>query len=107
MLLRITTALFVIIVSFIITIYIADVYAEQEKGKYQLDENQAIYNNVDSSLSSNNIAFVSPTFTTAAYDNSFYKFFGKYAHLVKKYELTGEKEYITSVQALQYYRKMF
>ena len=48
MLLRITTALFVIIVSLIITIYIADVYAEQEKGKYQLDENQAIYNNVDS-----------------------------------------------------------
>src|SRR5215211_5565952 len=101
MLLIITIALFVIIASFIIPTSMTDVYAELEKIEKKilslLDENRVYNNNQASSTSSNsNIAFVFPSFTMAAYDNSFYKFYHKYGDIIQKYKDTGEREYITS-----------
>ena len=55
--------------------------------------------NQDSSSStsrSQNIAFVLPSFTMAAYHNSFYIFYIKYEAIVKNYEQTVKKENITS-----------
>ena len=104
MLLKITIALFVIIFSFIIASFIANVYAEQNGKKENmqrlLEDLVGNYNlNQDSSsLTTNNrnIAFVLPTFTMAAYYNSFYIFYAQYESIVKNYEQTGKKENVTS-----------
>ena len=107
MLLRITIPSFVILVSFLIFSLIANVYAEQNeeqvKMEFQLQDLEDLVGNYNinqdsSSLTTNNknIAFVLPSFTMAAYDNSFYLFFGKYEGIVKKFEKTRIKENITS-----------
>jgi hypothetical protein len=102
MLFLITMAFFAVIVSFMIPTSMAEVYAEIDKKekeivKYQIDENQVIDNNKDSSMSSNsNIAVVFPTFTMAAYNQSFYQFYGKYEYIVKEFGETGKREYVTS-----------
>ena len=104
MLLRITLSSFVIVVSFLIFSSIANVYAEQneEQLKMQrlLQDLVGNYNiNHDGSsltLNNKNIAFVLPSFTMAAYDNSFYLFYAKYEAIVKNWERTGIKENVTS-----------
>jgi hypothetical protein len=104
MLLRITAVLFGIILSFIIASSSANVYAEQNVQKENIEQLlQGLvgnYNlNQDSlSLTTNkeNIAFVLPSFTMAAYTNSFYVFYAKYESVVKNYEQTGKKENVTS-----------
>ncbi len=104
MVLKKTTVLFGIILSFIIASSIANVYADQKDKKENVQRllqelvKNSKFNQDSSSLTTNDksIAFVIPSFTTAAYTNSFYNFYTKYQDVAMKYKRTGINESVTT-----------
>jgi len=107
MVLRKTTLLVGIILSLIIATSIANVYADQIDKKENVQRllqellKNYKFNQDSSSLTINNtnnksIAFVIPSFTTAAYTNSFYMFYTKYQDVAMKYKRMGINESVTT-----------